>query len=178
MNKQQAAEFLGVSGRAVERYTQQGKLSVHYEPGKTRPVAVYREDELEPLRKEIEANLYHQRPAHEKPNPANPEQAGGLVAIQQTQALQRAGSEQSIQALGQAIADALRATQRNQDGKHDAPPPVELKDKLMLTEKEAAAYAGLSLADIERARDPLKTIKTGAGWRVKRTALEIYVKKL
>ena len=76
------------------------------------------------------------------------------------------------------VANALRAAQGNQDGKHGAPPPVELRDKLMLTEREAAAYSGLSLADIERARDPLKAIKTGAGWRVKREELERYVKKL
>jgi len=49
---------------------------------------------------------------------------------------------------------------------------------LMVTAREAAAYAGLSLADIERARDPLNAIKTGAGWRVQRTALEAYVKRL
>ena len=80
--------------------------------------------------------------------------------------------------LASALADALRAAQAVGNGRPDAPPPVELKDKLMLTEREAAAYAGLSLADIERARDPLKAIKTGAGWRVKREELERYVKKL
>jgi predicted site-specific integrase-resolvase len=39
MNKQEAAEFLGVSVRALERYVQQGKISVRYEKGKTRPTA-------------------------------------------------------------------------------------------------------------------------------------------
>ncbi len=80
--------------------------------------------------------------------------------------------------LASVLADALRAAHAPADGRHDTTPPVELKDKLMLTEREAAAYAGLSLADIERARASVKTIKTGAGWRVKRTALEAYVKRL
>ncbi len=31
MNKKEAAEYLGVSTRAIERYTKQGKLSVKYE---------------------------------------------------------------------------------------------------------------------------------------------------
>jgi len=31
MNKQEAADFLGVSVRALERYVQQGKISVTYE---------------------------------------------------------------------------------------------------------------------------------------------------
>lgn len=35
MNKQQAAEFFGVSVRALERYVQQGRISVKYEKGKT-----------------------------------------------------------------------------------------------------------------------------------------------
>ncbi|MEH2316999.1 MAG: helix-turn-helix domain-containing protein [Nostoc sp.] len=30
MNKQEAADFLGVSVRALERYVQQGKISVTY----------------------------------------------------------------------------------------------------------------------------------------------------
>jgi len=50
MNKQAAADFLGVSVRAVERYTQQSKLSVTYAKGRTRPVAEYRQEELDALR--------------------------------------------------------------------------------------------------------------------------------
>ncbi len=57
MNKQKAAEFLNVSVRAVERYTQQGRLSVTYKPGRTRPVAEYRDAELEALRAEINTNI-------------------------------------------------------------------------------------------------------------------------
>ncbi|MEM6400732.1 MAG: helix-turn-helix domain-containing protein, partial [Cyanobacteria bacterium P01_D01_bin.116] len=47
MNKKQAAEFLGVSVRALERYVQQGKLTVRYEKGKTRPTANFDQTELE-----------------------------------------------------------------------------------------------------------------------------------
>ncbi len=80
--------------------------------------------------------------------------------------------------LASVLADALRAAHATGDGKHGALTIADLSLKLMLTEKEAAVYSGLSLADIERARDPLKAIKTGAGWRVKREALEAYVTKL
>lgn len=41
MNKQEAAEFLGVSVRALERYVQQGRLGGWYEKGKTRPTLVF-----------------------------------------------------------------------------------------------------------------------------------------
>lgn len=46
MNKKQAAEYLGVSVRALERYVQQGKLSVRYEKGKTRPTANFNQGKL------------------------------------------------------------------------------------------------------------------------------------
>ncbi|ACK74167.1 hypothetical protein PCC7424_5608 (plasmid) [Gloeothece citriformis PCC 7424] len=53
MNKQEAADYLGVSTRAIERYTQKGKLSVKYENAKTRPVAVYDQAELDRLKDEL-----------------------------------------------------------------------------------------------------------------------------
>jgi hypothetical protein len=80
--------------------------------------------------------------------------------------------------LASVLADALRAAHAPGDGRHDTLSIADLSLKLVLTEKEAAAYAGLSLADIERARASVKAIKTGAGWRVKREELEHYVKKL
>ncbi len=43
MNKQQAAEYLGVSVRALERYVQQGRISVKYEKGKTRSTGAHPE---------------------------------------------------------------------------------------------------------------------------------------
>jgi excisionase family DNA binding protein len=172
MNKQQAAEFLGVSVRAVERYTQQGKLSVHYEPGKTRPVAAYRKDELEPLRKEIAANLYHQRPAVEKGNVANPEQAGDIGEVT---ALARAGGNTDALALivrevATLTIGALRA---------DAA-AVPLADKLTLSLVEAAQLSGLSRNHLRAAIEEkkLKARIIGRGWRVKRADLESYVSKL
>jgi len=172
MNKQQAADFLGVSVRAVERYTQQGRLSVHYEPGKTRPVAAYREDELELLRKEIAANLYHQRPAVEKGNRANPEQAGDVGAVT---ALQRTGGSPEALALlvrevASATVSALRA---------DAA-AVPLADKLTLSLSEAARLSGLSRNHLRAAIEDkkLKARIIGRGWRVKRDDLDLYVRKL
>ncbi len=172
MNKQQAADYLGVSVRAVERYTQQGKLSVHYEPGKTRPVAVYRDEELRPLKDEIAANLYHQRPAVEKGNVANPEQAGDIGEVT---ALTRAGGNTDALALiirevATATVSALRA---------DAA-AVPLADKLTLSLVEAARLSGLSRNHLRAAIDAgrLKAQIIGRGWRVKTDELQVYVRKL
>jgi predicted site-specific integrase-resolvase len=51
MNKQQAAEFLGVSIRALERYVQQGRINVKYEKGKTRPTANLNKENWKPFEK-------------------------------------------------------------------------------------------------------------------------------
>ena len=52
MKKKEAADYLGVSTRAIERYTSQGKLSVKYEKGKTRPITIYDPNELKKLKEE------------------------------------------------------------------------------------------------------------------------------
>jgi excisionase family DNA binding protein len=165
MNKQDAAEFLGVSVRAVERYTQQGKLSVTYTKGRTRPIAEYRQDELDALRAEINANLYHQRPAHEKPNPANSEQAGGLVAISPSLSLQRAASPQTIEALGQAIADALQGAQT---------------PKMLLSLTDAAEVSGLSASHLLKAIHSklLDGRKIGRGFKIRPADLHEYAKRV
>jgi hypothetical protein len=165
MNKEDVAKALECSTRQVEKFASEGRLGERvYVRGKRGRQADYKPEEVGRLKGELERE--------------RSEVIGHAPPVAGVQAIQRAGSEQGISLLASALAEALRAAQASGDGRHDAPPPVELKDKLMLTEREAAAYAGLSLADIERARDPLKAIKTGAGWRVKREELERYVKKL
>lgn len=52
-SKEEAAQFLGVSSRALERYTASGRLAVGYAKGKTRSVAVYERVELERLKAEL-----------------------------------------------------------------------------------------------------------------------------
>jgi predicted site-specific integrase-resolvase len=53
MNKQEAADFLGVSIRALERYVQHQRISVKYEKGKTRPTANFDPVELEAFKAEL-----------------------------------------------------------------------------------------------------------------------------
>lgn len=49
LRKAEAASLLGMSPRALERYVKDGKLTVRYESGSTRPVAVYDRDEVTAL---------------------------------------------------------------------------------------------------------------------------------
>ena len=70
LNKQQAAEFLGVNVRTLERYTQEGKIGSRYEKGKTRSVVVYDEEELRAFKAAQETKTY--KPAVD-PTPTNPD---------------------------------------------------------------------------------------------------------
>ena len=70
LNKQQAAEFLGVNVRSKERYTQSGKIGSRYELGKTRSVVVYDEEELRAFKAAQETKTY--KPSVD-PTPTNPD---------------------------------------------------------------------------------------------------------
>jgi excisionase family DNA binding protein len=169
MNIKEAADYLGISIKTLERKIAAGDVSVAYVPGATGKQRTFDGAELDRFKaaeaEKAVATTYVISKSRNSDAPSS-------------QALQRAGGEQGMSMLASVLADALRAAHATGDGKHNTLPIADLSLKLMLTEKEAAAYAGLSLADIERARASVKAIKTGAGWRVKRTALEAYVKRL
>ncbi len=166
MNKQQAAEFLGVTTRAVERYTSQGKLSVRYEKGKTRSVAVYSEDELRALKSEIENPSIH-RPAVD-PLPA-------AFDKDSSQALIPTNTEQGL-------AEFVGFLRRASEAKESSPMPTisDIAQKIMLTLPEAALLTSLSRNHLRQAIEDkkLKARIIGRGWRVKRNDLDAYVKKL
>ncbi len=168
MNIKEAAEYLGISVKTLERKIAAGDVSVAYVPGATGKQRTFDRAELDRFKvaesEKAVATTYviSKSRNFDAPSPS--------------QALQLAGSEQSIQALGQAIADALRATQ---DGWNDTP-HVEVKDKLTLSLIEASQLSGLSRGHLRQAIDEkkLKARIIGKGWRVKRDDLDSYVKKL
>ena len=49
MNKKEAAEYLGVSPRTLERYVKDGKISVRYEASTNGEIALFNLDELAQL---------------------------------------------------------------------------------------------------------------------------------
>jgi len=163
MNKQQAADFLGVTPRAVERYTAQGKLSVRYEKGKTRPVAVYSEEELRALKQEIENPSVH-RPAVELLQ----------TTSHNSQALIPTNTEQGLAEFVGFLKGAVESSQRMPMA------TLSIADKIMLTLPEAALLTSLSRGHLRQAIEEkkLRARIIGKGWRVKREDLEAYVKKL
>ncbi len=174
MNKEQAADFLGCSVRALERYTQQGKLSATYVKGKTRPTVEYDEEELRSFKSELNGKLFPKRPAVEPPgkeNLANPAHAlarfGGIPELGDARQMVAAIVKESVAAALEARPDI-------------APAAVPVFEKLTLSLMEASQLSGLSRNHLRQAIEEkkLKARIIGRGWRVKREDLDAYVKKL
>lgn len=170
MNKQEAADYLGVSVRALERYVQQGKISVTYEKGKTRPTANFDQTELEGFKEEL--NQPTVKPAFESRQIATEQQP-------QTDKLVRSSGE--ITEFGEVgVIDKLSSIIEGLLGRGDNQPVVPIADKLLLTIAEAQALTGLSREFLRDAinKGELKAKVIGKGWRVKRSDLQEYVDKL
>jgi excisionase family DNA binding protein len=170
MNKKEAAEYLGVSTRAIERYTQKGLISVKYEGGKTRPVAVYDSDELDKLKEELETTIY--KPAIESSSltPTNLATTdislSGLV-------------EKILIPLSHQLASLTEAI-KNLQTFPTAPSAVKIENKLLLTLREVQALTGLSREILREAISDgkLKAQIVGKAWRVKKKDLEEYIENL
>lgn len=176
MNKQEAADYLGVSVRALERYVQQGKISVKYEKGKTRPTANFDPTELQAFKAELEQPTI--KPAFESRQIATSQQpdigkltsdSGEITRFDEVSGFGEIGVIEKLSGIIEALL-----------GKADTQPLVPIADKLLLTIAEAQALTGLSREFLRDAitSGELKAKLIGKGWRVKRTDLEEYVDKL
>jgi excisionase family DNA binding protein len=167
MNKRDAADFLGVSVRAVERYTSKGKLKVSYKHGKNGLQAEYDLADLERFKQELEQPAY---PTH-FPAPTNgdaltPATSTALVETASTIKIGISGLIAELQTLNKSI-------------KPNGHLSVSLADKLTLSLLEASALSGLSRSFLTGAihTRKLKAAKRGRGWNIKRADLEAYIKK-
>jgi excisionase family DNA binding protein len=160
MNKKEAASFLDVSERAIERYTSKGKLHVRYEDkpsGGT--VAVYDEDEVAKLKSELE-----------QPAPLTTLSTTTPTPRQQTTSLSPVGASEWAQVFSAAFV-AQQETQAS---------TVSITDKLTLNLEEAARLSGLSRGFLAAAihDGKLNAAKRGRGWNIKRSDLDTYINKL
>ena len=171
MNKKQAAKFLGVSTRAIERYVAKGKLPVRYTKDKTgRQVAVFEEAQVKKIKRELET-LAHSQPAPKAPTDAktHPAAGNGKVALR--------GAQLPAPASVTAFADALAASLQKHLGH---PQLVPIPDKLTLSLSEASGLSGFSRDFLRKAitAGTLSAAKRGKGWNIKRDDLDSYVKNL
>jgi excisionase family DNA binding protein len=173
MNKKEAAEFLGVSTRAIERYAAKGKVSVSYTRNKTgQSLAEFSDEDLRRLKDELQQAPYPQRPAvevkitdrHDIPDNGNGHRS---------QALMPRNLVDFAELLSVGIGKQILATLGSSS-------PVPISDKLTLSLSEASHLSGLSRGFLTEAihGKRLKAAKRGRGWNIKRADLDSYVKKL
>lgn len=167
MNKQQAAEFLGVSVRALERYTQQGRISAQYQKGKTRPTVAYDENEIKEFKEELERTLH--KPVVEPASNAN---VGNAANSETALAVLPDRSKLSVAPIFEHLLLTLDAQRKR--------PTVAIESKPLLKLDEASALTGLSREILRAAIDEgkLKAGKIGKAWRVRRGDLDTYIQKL
>ncbi len=150
MNKAQAATFLKVSPRTLQRLSQQGKISVAYKNNKSGAAAEYDEADLQRYLDQQKSIIY--KPASQ-----------ALTTIPQ-EALAIRNDDRLI-----TILEAFRPPQK---------PTVPIESKLTLNLIEASALAGLSRRQLLIAikEKKLKGRIIGKGWRMKRADLDLFIK--
>jgi excisionase family DNA binding protein len=173
MDKKQAAEFLGVSTRAIERYAAKGKVNVSYTKNKTgQALAEFNDTDLERLKGELQQAPYPKRPTVEARTTDTPDIADNQNG-HSTQALMPRNLVDFAELLSIGVGKQIIAAQSNHQ-------PVPISDKLTLSLSEASHLSGLSrgfLLDGIHTRK-LKAAKRGRGWNVKRADLDAFIKKL
>jgi excisionase family DNA binding protein len=165
MNKTEAAEFLNVSTRALERYVAAGRVASFYERGKTGKVLAFDADELERFKTELEAPTSRAIALPDKA-PTQPTSR----ALAKPDGAANAFNADALVVLAQLISDSVR----------QAAPVVPIDAKLLLSLAEAQALTGLSRNTLRAAIDAgkLKAKRIGRGWKVKRRDLDSWIEKL
>jgi excisionase family DNA binding protein len=183
MNKKEAAEFLGVSDKTVERYKSAGKLSARLKrivgaDGKSRKVLDFNQSDLERLKRELSGNVVF------------PEITDGHTQTEtqtdtdrQTQLdtanfasneLSIYGQTQTANLFGIIFKSFETVSERYLEKSNRF-------QKLVLTVDEAAAVSGLPKAYIDRAikkEKTLKATKIGGRYRIKRQDLDEFINNL
>jgi excisionase family DNA binding protein len=162
LSKKEAAEHLGISQRALERYTQQGRVSVKYVKATRGRQARYDLVEINELRQQLEEPLH--RPAVETSLsvvPLPPER-------ENKQVINLAPSDELVR----AVVEASNSINQNNISL--------IEKKLLLTLKEAQMMTGLGKATLKKAMSEgkLKAKRIGGSWRIKPDDLKSYIREL
>ncbi len=184
MNKQEAANFLEISQRSLERYTAQKRIGHTLKPGKTRPVLDYERDELERFKEELKAEVH--RPAEVRAGEPTDKHGTPTNAASSGKELAKFGEvpgapAQALELFSTLLQMARAEAAADVQAQHDTQrPAVDVADKLLLTLAEAQALTGLSRATLRDGIEAgdLKARQIGRAWRVKRSDLESYIAKL
>lgn len=170
LTKKEAAEYLGVSPRTLERYVKEGKVSVRYETSSNGEMALFDQEELAELAEDrqtprIRPAVGDSELATTTSDNLSSEMSGGvgglLAPLQQM-------IEKLILALSERDTVAAKVT------------PAMLQGKLLFTLSEARVMTGLSrqilMEAIRDGRLPSQIV--GKAYRIKAKDLERFVDEL
>jgi excisionase family DNA binding protein len=161
LNKQQAAEYLGISTRTLMREVSNGRLTVRYEPGATSEVAMFDEQELENLKNERQVP---------KVKPTVVQSGSDLV--------DQTPTNQIAQNSGGFLAPLIAPFRDFSERLFSS--PALLQGKMLVTLNEAQVITGLSRDTLMTAikSGELESRIMGKAYRIKRKELERYVDDL
>jgi excisionase family DNA binding protein len=170
MNKEQAAKFLGISVRTLQRYMSGHKIGFKMRRTKTGEEAIFEKEELRRFKqemKEVTTTVKGSVMPLSEPVSRISEAEG------ETEQLAIAPA-----ALMQRFAMMLQAVQATPSAAIE--PAVAIENKPLLTISEARKLTGLSDGHLREAihAGKLKGKIIGRGYRIKRTDLDDYIKKL
>jgi excisionase family DNA binding protein len=165
MDKKSAAQYLGISTRALEYHVTQGHIGRRMVKGKTGDVADFDESELRKLRAQLDEKR--------APRPA-------VVSNESSEGEPRSLTRLSDASQIQGVNFLLEVLSSLSSSGKAVPASVGIESKLLLTRAEVQALTGLSQAFIKEAIDSkkLKAQRIGRADRIKRTDLDAFIKKL
>ncbi len=171
MNKEQAAEYLGITVRTLQRHMAANRIS--FRGGRdTGKEATFTADDLDRFKADQDALTATVSPV------VSP--LSQPVSPAPQQALQAAFPSQDIAPLGERLISVLEGLQSRAPANRASLSVSDIAQKIMLTLPEAALLTSLSRGHLRQAIEEkkLRARIIGRGWRVKREDLEAYVKKL
>ena len=169
-SKTESAEYLGVSVRALERYTSQGLIGVKYVKAERGKKAYYLQEDLDELKEKLNLEVHKPTVKDEKKEPLNlPSETSNFPSILET-IINPVISQ--LTKLTNSIEKLSLLTEKQSK--------ISLSEKLLLTLSEVQALTGLSrkilLEAIKEKKLNAKII--GKSWRVKKSDLEDYINYL
>jgi excisionase family DNA binding protein len=171
MNKQEAADYLNISVRTLQRLTADGAIIAGMVKGKTGLVTDYTKDDLDAYKKRAAEPQQRDDTRYVKPHV--------IPSDTPSHALQRAANVEGMQAFASMVADALAGAQTRGNGHADAVPLADLSHKMTLSFPEAARLSGVPESHLRSAyaEGKLRGAKIGRGVRVSPDALKAYVEQ-
>ena len=183
LDKKQAAEYLQVTTRSLERYTNEGRISVRYEQSPNGEIAMFDPEELKKFKTDKQTSRIKPTVEPDRPHdrPSNPQSQITRSSQPQTELYNPSqetnfGLATLIAPLGALFNNLTKAI----DNHGSRVTTTELRSKLLLTLDEAQTITGLSrdiLQDAIKAGQ-LPSKMMGKAHRIKTQDLERYIANL